>query len=402
MIRVEDKTKCCGCTACDNVCPKSAIEMVSDSEGFLYPQVNDNKCIQCGLCEKVCPILHKSHQKERTEGYIIRYKNEKVLQESTSGGAFSAFATYLINLGYIVYGAGYDNNMRVTCKMTSNTEGLVEMRGSKFVQSFLGNTFKNIKKQLEEGKKVLFSGTPCQVSGLINFLGGKHENLICIDFVCRGVPSPLIWKNYITMMEKKNKSKIISARFKHKTYGYHATTMRVEFSNGKIWYGSGRVDPMMKSFVTEMSSRPSCYNCSFKSVERQSDITLFDCYEFSKITGKKDDNKGYSSILVHTNLGHSILNAVKEYLEWYEEDVESLVKYNGIMMKNSAKPHAKRDYFFQLIQTQSIEEAINKITPITRRDRLIEKSKNYIYKKGLIEIIRKFRKQKTVKINNFK
>lgn len=399
MIQIKDKEKCCGCTACYNVCPLKAIIMKKDEEGFLYPIVDIAKCVHCGQCEKVCPVLHREYHKEKTKGYIIRYKDEKIVEESTSGGAFTVFATYLINKGYVVYGAGYDNDMKVVCKMASKPEELREMRGSKFVQSYLGMTFQTIKEQIKAGQKVLFTGTPCQVSGLISYLGRKPENLFCIDFVCRGVPSPGLWENYVTMMEKKYSSKMVNARFKHKTYGYHATTMKVDFENGKTWYGSGRIDPMMKAFVIEIASRPSCHACAFKGVERQSDITIFDCYEFSKITGIKDDDKGYSSVFVHTAMGRELLNCVRKMIIYYEVDIEKLIAENGIMVRGSAKPNEKRRLFYNYVSKMPIDIALNKIEPITVKDICIEKIKIVLYKTKTIGFIRKLLKRKSIEIN---
>lgn len=399
MIQITDKTKCCGCTACYNVCPKSAIEMMSDAEGFLYPKVKADLCINCRLCEKACPVLKDMKHEEKTEGYIIRYKDEKIVEESTSGGAFTAFASYLLKAGYLVYGTGYDDDMRVICKTALKSEELQEMRGSKFVQSTLGRTFQDIKKRLQGGQKILFTGTPCQVSGLISCLGKKPENLICMDFVCRGVPSPGLWENYVSMMEKKHGSKMVGARFKHKTYGYHATTMKVDFANGKTWYGSGRVDPMMKAFVKELASRPSCSDCAFKGVERLSDITMFDCYEFESITGRADDDKGYTSLLIHTGKGEKLLKALAPELIVYQVSPKDLVTRNGIMVCNSAKPNRRRGEFYRLAQEMPIDRAMQKISPITGKDYLIENLKGFLHKTHLIKVAKKLRGKRIIEIS---
>lgn len=400
MIEIKDKIKCCGCTACANVCPKSAIIMLPDEEGFYYPVTNMELCVDCGVCNKVCPILNREKVKEHAQGYIIRHKDMDIVEQSTSGGAFTAFASYLLSQGAVVYGAGYDENMRVICKMAQSEEQLAEMRGSKFVQSQLGNTYKKIEIQLNSGLKVLFTGTPCQVSGLLNYLGGKPSNLICMDFVCRGVPSPKLWENYVKMMEKKYGSKMIGARFKHKTYGYHTTTMKVDFESGKTWYGSGRVDPMMKAFVNELASRPSCSACVFKGVGRLSDITMFDCYEFGEITGENDDDKGYTSLLIHTETGYKLLKEIADRLVIYHVDIDSLVTNNGIMVCNSAKPHKKRDEFYRLSTSMPIDMAMQKILPITVKDNVIEKAKGILYKTGLINVARKAKKKKVIEISD--
>ena len=230
-------------------------------------------------------------------------------------------------------------------------------------------------------------------------MGGKDENLFCIDFVCRGVPSPGLWENYVTMMEKKYGSKIIGAKFKHKTYGYHATTMKVDFENGKKWYGSGRVDPMMKAFVTELASRPSCHKCAFKGVVRQSDITIFDCYEYAQITSQKDDDKGYSSMFIHTEKGREVFQSLKPQIIWRKERIDQLVTKNGIMVCNSAKPNEKRDEFYRAVATMPIDEAIQSIAPITFKDRILEYGKSVLSQMGLMQIARKLRKKRVLEIN---
>lgn len=398
MIEIKDKKNCCGCTACFNICPRKAIKMHPDEEGFLYPKVDLEKCINCGLCDKVCPVQYKTNHEEDTKAYIFRYGKPEIVEQSTSGGAFTAIAEYFLEKGAVVYGAGYDSDMNVVCKATADTDGLQEMRGSKFVQSNLGTVFSEIKERLKKNQIVVFSGTPCQVAGLINYLGEKPENLFCIDFVCRGVPSPGLWKNYVKMMEQKYNSKMVGARFKHKTYGYHASTMKIDFQNGVSYFGSGRVDPYMKAFVREMSSRPSCAECAFKGIERLSDITVFDCYEYAQITGSRDDDRGYSSVFIHTNMGRTAFEAIKPVIIWQEQSVENLVAQNGIMVCNSAKPHEKRNAFYEAAAVMSIDKVMQIIEPITEKDRLIERTKSFLFKTGLIRLARKMRKKHLVEI----
>lgn len=392
MINIVDKAKCCGCTACANICPKGAIDMVPDEEGFLYPKVDGDKCVGCDLCNKVCPIENRKMSENTVRGYIVRYNNPAIVEESTSGGVFTAVAEQVLSEGGVVYGTGYDADMRVVCKRAETTEALKEMRGSKFVQSYLGDTFCSIKQELARGTKVLFSGTPCQVEGLVSFLNGKPENLICVDFVCRGVPSPMLWENYVQMMQKRYGAKMVGARFKHKTYGYHATTMKVDFANGKTYYGSGRVDPMMKSFVTELASRPSCSVCAFKTAERRSDITMFDCYGFTEVTGMADDNKGYSSLLVQSETGAALFEKLRGNMIIYKADVEELIQANGVMVRSSAKANPNRGQFYQLAQQYPLDAAMQKISPITFKDHCVEAMKGIVHKAGLIQKIKRLKK----------
>lgn len=393
MIEIINKTDCCGCTACASICPKDAIVMEPDFEGFLYPKVLTDKCVDCGLCEKACPVGKPKAEQRPAQAYILRFNDAAIVEHSTSGGSFTAFASHIIASGGVVYGTGYDAEMRVVCKKATRVEDLAEMRGSKFVQSCLGDSFRHIKKELAEGMTVLFVGTPCQVEGLLGYLRKKPDNLICIDFVCRGVPSPGLWANYVRMMEKKFGSKMVGARFKHKTYGYHATTMKVDFENGKTYYGSGRVDPMMKAFVSELASRPSCGACDFKQLHRKSDITMFDCYEFSSLTGLNDDNKGYSSVIIQSKQGAALFEAVRDQLTVIPTDADKLVKANGIMVYRSAKPHPQRDAFYKLAAEGPIDQAMEAISPITAKDHLIEKTKGLCNRLGLIQLAKRLRQK---------
>lgn len=370
--------------------------MVPDEEGFLYPYVDVELCVECGLCDRICPIKNKkcAEENEKTEGYIVRNTDENIVKDSTSGGAFTVFAEYIFDNNGVVFGAGYDATMNVVCKRATNMMELAEMRGSKFVQSKLGDVFSEIKELLNNGTLVLFTGTPCQVGGLLAFIKEKPKNLICIDFVCRGVPSPKLWRNYLDMMESRYKSKIVAAKFKNKTYGYHATTMKVDFANGKTWYGSGRIDPMMKSFVNEMASRPSCGDCKFKGIIRPSDITMFDCYEYSKITGNHDDDKGYTSLFIHSDKGMKIFDDVKSQFTVLEVPVNELVTENGIMVCNSAKPSEKRTKFYEAANRAAIDKAMSEVSPITVKDYVIERFKGLFFKMGLIPLLKKIKNEK--------
>lgn len=398
MIKIESKKSCCGCTACKSICPVGAISMKLDEEGFSYPVVNLEKCVDCHLCENVCPTFKADRCSEIIEAYVVRFKDSKIVEESTSGGFFSAIALYFLSRDAVVYGVGFDDDMKVVHKRTETVDGIAEMRGSKFVQSNLNDIFKYVKSDLANDRHVLFTGTPCQIAGLISFLGKKPSNLVCVDFVCRGVSSPGLWRNYIDMMEKKYSSRIIGVKFKNKTYGYHTSTMKIDFQNGKSHYSSGRTDCFMKAFVSELSSRPSCAECSFKSLERLSDITMFDCYKFSELTGKKDDDKGYSSILVHTQYGKKVLEDIDHTILKYKVSVADSIKYNGIMALNSAKQNVKRSEFYKQILSMPIDKAMQLVSPITLIDKIIEFSKKILYKTSLIKFARKLKKER-IEIN---
>lgn len=293
----------------------------------------------------------------------------------------------------------YDENMKVCHKCITQEDNLKIFRGSKFVQSDLNSTFKEIKIRLGNKETVLFSGTPCQVVGLKRYLGDFNiKQLYCIDMACRGVPSPKLWKIYVTYMENKYHSKMIDAKFRNKTYGYKSSTMLVRFANGKTYKKSGRIDPMMKLFTKEMCSRPSCADCAFKGESRVSDLTLFDCKKYTKVTGKKDDDKGYTAVLIQSQKGREMLELAKNTIVEQEADIDKLIKYCGIMINGKAQPNEKRNEFFEKLSVVPLDKLIEMVTPIGVKDIIIEVAKNFLYKTGLITIARRMKKHEDIKI----
>lgn len=401
MICIEDKKKCCGCTACASICPKHCIKMVPDNEGFLYPFVDVENCVKCGLCENVCPILNNKISDKEPYALILRNNDEKILSESTSGGAFTAIAEAMIDQKEAdIYGAAYKKNMVVSHACVTKKEDLHMFRGSKFVQSNLEGAFQDIKEKLCHDKVVVFSGTPCQVAGLKNFLRNTNtEKLYCIDLVCRGVPSPKLWNIYIENMKRKYNSRIVDARFRSKTYGYKSSTMQLKFENNKVYSKSGRIDPMMKLFTKEMCSRPSCESCAFKGKSRESDLTLFDCKKYTKVTGLKDDDKGYTSVLVHSPKGAQMIEFASNLMDIQNVEIDKLILYCGIMVNSSAKANSKRTQFYEDLGKVSLDEIIQTYVPISKKDRFIEFMKGFLYKTGLIKFARRIKKHEKIIIN---
>lgn len=401
MVKIGDENKkdCCGCTSCSNICPVDAINMEADEEGFLYPKIDAEKCINCGQCEKVCPIINKRKSKgEIKEAYAIRTKNNEVLTTSTSGGFFTPLSNYILQEDGVVIGVGFGDGLRVDHIIITNKnkESLSELRGSKYVQSYLGDIFKETKKLLDSGKKVLFSGTPCQIQGLLNFLMKDYENLLTVDLICHGVPSPKLWKEYVNYQELKYKSKIKEVNFRNKTYGYHSGTMKLVFENGRKYYGSPRVDYMLKSFFKEISSRPSCYDCKFKDKLHISDFTIFDAWNVGKTSFEKvkDDDKGYTNIFVNSNKGKEILRKVENYYDKYEIDIDEAVKLDGIMVENSAIPNNNREQFYKFLKNNSLEDTIKRFIPVTKKDIFIENTKRILYRTGLLNKTKKIKSKK--------
>ena len=347
-IQIDDKSKCCGCTACKNICPQNAIEIKEDEEGFLYPNVNMDKCVNCGLCKKVCPILNKVPEKKiEQKAYVVNNKDENVRSQSTSGGAFTAIAEYVIDNNGVVFGAAFDKDFNVEHTYVTTKEDLKKFRGSKYVQSDLKNTFQDVKKFLNKGQMVCFSGTPCQIEGLKKFLGKDYENLITVDIVCHAVPSPLVWRKYLNYEKNKNKlNNINEILFRDKSkYGYKYSMMSIKDDN-EIYSQGVETDPYLRAFFGDLSDRPSCYNCAFKKQYRVSDFTIWDCFTVENFEKSLDDDKGTTRILIHSKKGEELFEHIKCKFYYKKVEEEALVK-NVKEMYSSVSMNLKRNDFFK-------------------------------------------------------
>lgn len=355
MIEIKDKTECCGCSACASGCPVGAINMIEDGEGFQYPQIDNNKCVNCQKCENVCPVRNKKVYNESSRKvYICQNRDDNIRFDSTSGGAFSALAKYVIRRKGYVFGAEFNSEWKVVHGFVREYAQLSRFRGSKYVQSDIGDTFVQIKNLLDDDNWVLFTGTPCQVEGLILFLGKSYEKLVLMDIVCYSISSPKVWRMYLDHLETSRKidlSKVKRIKFRDKSkYGYEYTLMTFYDKNNKIIYSSGpECNQMLRSFVSNTSTRPSCYNCQFKKIERNSDFTVWDCYNIYKYDRKLDDNKGSSHIMVHSVKAKKMLEELSEDLVLKQINIISAVESEPAMTE-SAKPSDLRVDFFECVQ----------------------------------------------------
>lgn len=392
MIEIKRKADCCGCTGCKSICPVKAISMVQDEEGFFYPAVNKEKCIQCRLCELVCPVQQKGNIKKTNikKAFVLRVKDKAILQNSTSGGFFTPLAKYCLEKDAKIYACTINSNKEIVHEKIKDFNEIKRSRGSKYVQSNLGDCFQDIKKDLAEGNKVLFVGTPCQVNGLKLFLRHDYKNLLTVDMVCHGTPSPWLWKKYVEYMEKENNgTEVMSISFRNKTYGYHSSTMKILFSNGKRYVGSARTDFMLKSFFSEISSRYSCYECPVKCDNRMSDFTIFDCWSAAQIAQIKDDDCGYTNVLLQSEKAIKIFNQIKEQYIYYEVSSQKAIKADGDMVYKSAIAHKDRDRFYQAIKNEGLYNAVQTYIPITPKDYCVEYIKSIIYRMGILSIIKR-------------
>lgn len=371
-IEIDEKSDCCGCTACAAVCPRDAIEMAEDSEGFRYPRVDPEKCIDCGLCRKVCPILNnQKEEKHKQDGYIVNNKDNEVRKESTSGGAFSAIADYVISRGGCVFGAAFGKDFTVTHQCAETREELSKFRNSKYVQSSPEDSFRKVKELLESGRMVCYSGTPCQIEGLRSFLGKEYENLVLVDVVCRAVPSPKLFRTYLNYIKetKLNGEDVGRVIFRDKSrYGYKYTLMTVAGQNTLYQEGID-TDPYLRAFFSGLAIRPSCENCRFKKQYRPGDFTLWDCFNTEDYDKQMDDNIGTTKILVQSDKGRRIFGEIRNSVQCLKVDNEVLVRGAREMVK-STKTNPARTAFFEDFNAMDYEELNRKYFPTTPRVRL--------------------------------
>ena len=362
-MKLCEQKMCTGCMACYNVCPNSAIRFISDNEGFLYPKVNELQCIKCGKCARVCPQLAVESKKNTFEKkvYSAWLKNREVRRKSTSGGAFSALAKPFLRNKCVVYGVGFDDSKRVVHKRITKRTELKELRGAKYVQSYIGSSFLSVKKDLEAGRRVLFSGTPCQVGGLYSFLGKRHEgSLFTIDLVCHGVPSPLVYEKYLENLEKKYGSKVDKINFREKTPGWYVYSMRVLFSNGSDYQKTTYEDPYHRGFLRNLYLRPSCYECKYANTNRVADITLADFWGYRSKNDKYfDDDKGISMVMINSENGEQLFEKAKEGLIIEKRTVEEAVSGNPALSK-AFLPAENRERFWKDFYECSFDELVEK------------------------------------------
>lgn len=338
MINLSDKSQCCGCEACRTICPKHSITMQEDSEGFLYPKVNKDTCIDCGLCEKVCPILNPVNNDAEPEVYAAINNDENIRMQSSSGGIFTLLAERVINKGGVVFGACFDKDWNVVHDYTETIDGLTRIRGSKYVQSRIGNSFNKVKSFLDEGREVLFSGTPCQIAGLKNFLKKQYDNLLSVEVVCHGVPSPKVWQKYISAMPD-----IQQMSFRSKVHGWKKFNVSFSFKDGTKEETEFYKNPYMNVFLSNLSLRPSCYACPVKLRNSRCDMALADFWGMDKIAPEIDDDKGCGLVLVYKNEKFNFSRDLNCRL--HMQELQEVIKYNPCILESVDKP-INRDFFF--------------------------------------------------------
>lgn len=376
MIQINDKSHCCGCAACVQRCPKHCIVLTEDKEGFLYPKADATRCIECGLCEKVCPVLQQEKPQSPQRCYVAIHPAEEIRKESSSGGVFTAIASVILKEKGVVFGARFDSDWNVVHDYTETQEGLAAFRGSKYLQSHIGNTFQQAEDFLKAGRKVLFTGTPCQIAGLRHFLRKDYPNLLTMDFICHGVPSPLVWQQYLREVRKEHGDiKISQINFRDKTAGWKNFRLRVsqikDQSESPVISEPFPQNTYMQGFLKNLYLRPSCYSCAAKSSKSGSDLTIGDFWEIHQTLPDWDDDRGTSCVLILTDKG-------KRYFEQAELKYQE-VTYSSISNENPALEHSpvinrkKRALFFKDFQIVPLEQNVSKLIRVNIFTRIIQK-----------------------------
>ena len=369
MIEINDKKDCCGCSACVQICPKVCISLVEDAEGFLYPHVDRNSCIGCGLCEKVCPIINAGEPREPLRCYAAKNKDERIRMESSSGGIFTLLAENIIDDGGVVFGARFDDKWEVVHDYTETKAGLAAFRGSKYVQSRIGNTFRQAESFLKEGRKVLFSGTPCQIKGLKLYLRKDYDNLLTVDFICHGVPSPGVWRQYLDetfrkpdRREGRGKNTVLSSPKKlgWKKYSFvvRGKSAGQADKNSVLLSDMHQNNVYMKAFLSDLILRPSCYGCRAKEGRSGSDITIADFWGIQNVLPEFDDDKGVSLVLV--NKKEVFPDMVSKGIECIESDIEKPKLYNA-GFSSHIRVHPKREKFFSRASEAGFIKPMNSV-----------------------------------------
>ena len=369
MIDVIDKSKCCGCCACVDVCTHKAITLKTDIEGFWYPEVNTKLCTNCGLCDKTCPELHidelkKNDYSQPAKTIAAIHKRMDVRWDSTSGGAFSALADVMYEQGGYVSGAIYNEDFSVRNYISNNSEDLVKLRSSKYLQSKAEGLYDEIRALLRKGEKVLACGTPCQMAALRSFLRKNYDNLIIVDFICRGVNSPKVYRKYLDSLESKHGGKVVYVKAKNKELGWRNLTRKVVFDNGAVYYGISMQDDFRRGYHTNVYCRPSCYNCQYKGFPRMSDITIADYWGIENVDPNLDNNIGTSMILLNSKKGEAYFELVKGKLEYCETSFQSILAGNPALVSPLSPANINRQQFFEDLDRSNFEEITEKYFPL--------------------------------------
>ena len=378
MPQLCDFSECCGCSACFAVCSAKAISMQADREGFLHPSIDTSKCINCKKCEKACPVLNRPSPREPMAVYAAQSKDDDLRMRSSSGGIFTLLARQLFAKGGIVYGAAYrDRDKMVQYQSAENENELEALRTSKYVQSEMGDVYRDVKTNLDNRRLVMFTGTPCQIAGLRQYLAvsfgaklsEKLEKLLCVDVICHAAPSPLAWKKYLEervrlvysgrqpLPQVGNAIRRISSR--RKNCGWKRYSMSLRFANDMEYLQDLYHDPFLQGFLRELYNRPSCHDCKFRELRSGSDLTIADYWNVAEYYPDMDDDKGTSLVLTNTDRGEWAYATIRGQVKDKLSDYDRAVRVNPSLCF-SPVVHKKRSLFFHKIDSQGFDSAVSR------------------------------------------
>lgn len=392
---MEKRENCCGCSACAQACPKQCIKMIYDEEGFIYPDVDSTMCVQCGICDNVCPFNKTDIITDEPVALAAFCKDDSIRYKSSSGGIFTILAQGIIKQNGVVFGAMFDSDtkkVKHTCVDT--IEGLEIFRGSKYIQSELNNSYKEVEKHLLKGRKVLFSGTSCQVAGLKSYLRKDYLNLICVEVICHGVPSLKLWNLYVDYIEKKNNKALESIKFRSKKYSWEDFGTKLKFHGKKDIFQFSFENPFFRLFNSNLCLRPSCYKCKVKGKNTKADISLGDFWHIDEIYPNLDDGKGISLVLLCTKKGKQLFDSISDEMNVFYDKIDYNIacKCNQAIV-NSMDESNRRTEFFNDLSIMKFEELEKKYTPKTSKIIL----KGVLFRTHIWKIIQKLRKNGGVK-----
>ena len=333
MIDKVGEKNCCICGNCVRRCPKEAISLTKNFNTFNYPEINYNLCNGCNRCETVCPTLNELNQQQCLGAYMAKNINLTERKLSSSGGMFSVFANYIIENNGLVCGAAFDG-LKVKHIIVDNKKDLQKLRGSKYVQSDLGDCFLKIKQLLQAGQMVLFVGCPCQTAALRTYLKKDYSNqLYLVDFICHGMLSQSLFDDYIKYLERKYKSRVVSFSFRDKTDGWIESGPKVKFENGKIKRWPLYEDTYMQGYFSAVCMKNSCYTCKYKNFHSGSDVTFADYWGCEILDPEFYDFYGVSAVVINNENGNLLFNNISNNIEYKAVDLENIVKYNSGLIK---------------------------------------------------------------------
>ena len=378
MIKISNKTDCCGCNACGDACPKSAISFKTDIEGFWYPAVDEDKCVKCGLCEKVCPIINidklKKNDLPQSICYAAEHKNLEVVFDSTSGGLFSALAEIMYRSKGFVGGAVFNEDFSVHHYISSDKNDLPKLRSSKYLQSNLEGFYRQVNNLLISGEYVLICGTPCQMAALRAFLDKDYDNLIIVDFICRGINSPKVWYKYIQSFEERYGSPVVYAKAKSKEYGWRNLTQKVILADGRHIYETRNQSNYTKGYlITNVYCRPSCYDCKFKGFPRISDITLADFWGIENVNQSMEKDLGTSLVMVNSQKGVAFFEKAKARAKTIEVPFQSILAGNRALVSPLDPPKVDRTKFFEDLDKMTFTELASKYINVKVNDKPVSR-----------------------------